>query len=323
MEILQLPIMALQERIEQEMEENPVLELVEDRSGPARGSKARQANPDAPTVDERELVVDETKNNADDFERLLNLDEELPDTFEERSRPSSAADRRRRRPPARRDGQHGGAAASRCRIICTISSAGSIWIDAMRADGRADHLQPRPQRLLARAVWKICSIPTPAPEQLAAGRAGAGGRAAARPAGRRRPRLCASACCCSSRRACRYYEELQDADLRPPGRPRAQPPAADRAQDRLLDRDDSEEAGTSCASSSPSRAPISSASTCPPSRPTCSSSRTTRAATRSGSRTAHADPVHQPVLSPAADESGDRRRRRASTSSGRSTRPSG
>ena len=53
--------------------------------------QAETANPDAPTVDERELVVDESKNNADDFERLLNLDEEWPDAFEERSRPSSAS----------------------------------------------------------------------------------------------------------------------------------------------------------------------------------------------------------------------------------------
>ena len=89
MEILQLPIMALQERIEQEMQENETLELVEtDPDLPEEESEV--ANPDAPTVDERELVVDESKNNADDFERLLNLDEEWPDSFEERSRPSSA-----------------------------------------------------------------------------------------------------------------------------------------------------------------------------------------------------------------------------------------
>jgi RNA polymerase sigma-54 factor len=89
MEILQLPIMALQERIEQEMQENETLELVE--SDPDLPEEQAEApNPDAPTVDERELVVDESKNNADDFERLLNLDEEWPDAFEERSRPSSA-----------------------------------------------------------------------------------------------------------------------------------------------------------------------------------------------------------------------------------------
>jgi RNA polymerase sigma-54 factor len=89
MEILQLPIMALQERIEQEMQENETLELVEtDPDLPEEQEEA--ANPDAPSVDQRELVVDESKNNADDFERLLNMDEEWPDAFEERSRPSSA-----------------------------------------------------------------------------------------------------------------------------------------------------------------------------------------------------------------------------------------
>jgi RNA polymerase sigma-54 factor len=88
MEILQLPIMALQERIEQEIQENPVLDLVEEDSDlPEETVEAE--NPDAPTEDERPLVVDESKNNEDDFERLMNLDEEWPDHFEERSRPSN------------------------------------------------------------------------------------------------------------------------------------------------------------------------------------------------------------------------------------------
>ena len=40
MEILQLPILALEERIEQEMEENPVLELVEEEPElPAEGTE--------------------------------------------------------------------------------------------------------------------------------------------------------------------------------------------------------------------------------------------------------------------------------------------
>jgi len=87
MEILQLPIMALQERIEQEMEENPILELrEEDPDLPSEEVEAE--SPDAPTDEERELVIDETKNNEDDFERLLNLDEEWPGHFEERTRPS-------------------------------------------------------------------------------------------------------------------------------------------------------------------------------------------------------------------------------------------
>jgi len=88
MEILQLPVMALQERIEQEMQENEALELVEEDPDLPE-EEVETPNPDAPTPEERELVVDETKDNAADFERLLNMDEEWPDHFEERSRPSA------------------------------------------------------------------------------------------------------------------------------------------------------------------------------------------------------------------------------------------
>ncbi|MCL4190966.1 MAG: RNA polymerase factor sigma-54 [Thermoguttaceae bacterium] len=86
MEILQLPIMALQERIEQEMQENPILELREDDPDlPAEPSE--QEPPDAPTEDERELVID-NNDQEQDFERLLKMDEEWPDHFEEHTRPS-------------------------------------------------------------------------------------------------------------------------------------------------------------------------------------------------------------------------------------------
>jgi RNA polymerase sigma-54 factor len=88
MEILQLPITALEERIDQELSENPVLELRESDPDLPEEQSQEAENPDAPTVEERELVVDENKDNADDFERLLNLDEEWPDHFDEHSRPS-------------------------------------------------------------------------------------------------------------------------------------------------------------------------------------------------------------------------------------------
>jgi RNA polymerase sigma-54 factor len=91
MEILQLPIMALQERIEQEMEENPVLDQAESSEDEVEGSAAEevaQESPDAPTEAERELVVDDTNDNEEDFERLMNLAEDWPDHFDERSRPS-------------------------------------------------------------------------------------------------------------------------------------------------------------------------------------------------------------------------------------------
>ncbi|MCE9552348.1 MAG: RNA polymerase factor sigma-54 [Planctomycetes bacterium] len=88
MEILQLPILALQERIEQEMQENPTLELVEEDPDLPEENVDLE-NPNAPTSEERELVVDSTKNSEEDFERLLNMNEEWPDHFEERSRPSA------------------------------------------------------------------------------------------------------------------------------------------------------------------------------------------------------------------------------------------
>ena len=87
MEILQLPIMALEERIQQELQENPILEMQEeDPDLPAEPEEHEP--PDAPTDEERELVIDDGANSERDFERLLKMDEEWPDHFEEHSRPS-------------------------------------------------------------------------------------------------------------------------------------------------------------------------------------------------------------------------------------------
>ena len=89
MEILQLPIMELQERIEEELVENPCLEASEEDADLPE-EPVETVNSDKPTMDDKPLVVDENKDNVDDFERLVNLNEEFPDTYEERSRPSSS-----------------------------------------------------------------------------------------------------------------------------------------------------------------------------------------------------------------------------------------
>ena len=90
MEILQLPILALEERIQQELQENPILEMrEEDPDLPAEeDEEAERVSPDAPTSEERELVIGEDGNDKADFERLLNMDEQWPDQFEEQARPS-------------------------------------------------------------------------------------------------------------------------------------------------------------------------------------------------------------------------------------------
>ena len=88
MEILQLPMMALQERIDQEMIENPLLEVqTQDPELPEESYE--HENSDQPDSNEKELVVDNEKNNADDFERLMDLDREVPDHFDEMPRRSS------------------------------------------------------------------------------------------------------------------------------------------------------------------------------------------------------------------------------------------
>lgn len=73
MEILQLPMLALQERIDAELQSNPVLELrtegVDDQAPPAESEDADERG-------EHDLVVDEDNGNSDDFERLAEFAEE-------------------------------------------------------------------------------------------------------------------------------------------------------------------------------------------------------------------------------------------------------
>jgi RNA polymerase sigma-54 factor len=82
MEILQLPLMALQERIDQEIQENPLLEQQE--VDPDLPDESSDSDNEVDSDDgERELVVDEA-NTEDDFERLLQLDQDYPEHFDER-----------------------------------------------------------------------------------------------------------------------------------------------------------------------------------------------------------------------------------------------
>src|SRR5262245_14213920 len=82
MEILQLPLMALQERIEQEISENPLLEngVAEMDAGELELEPGPPPEaPPAKEVEQRELVVDTAHNNEADFERLLEMSADWPD----------------------------------------------------------------------------------------------------------------------------------------------------------------------------------------------------------------------------------------------------
>ncbi len=94
MEILQLPIMALQERIQQELQENPVLEL-KDTTEDQPPAETEDFNADAATPGDEtrdpgagELVIDESGSNELDFDRLEALSRDWEDHFNEEHRPS-------------------------------------------------------------------------------------------------------------------------------------------------------------------------------------------------------------------------------------------
>jgi RNA polymerase sigma-54 factor len=90
MEILQLPIMALQERIQQELQENPVLEQKEvanEESSTAEETADGQAQADDRAEFEKELVIDESNDKELDFDRLEALSRDW-DHLNEGHRPS-------------------------------------------------------------------------------------------------------------------------------------------------------------------------------------------------------------------------------------------
>src|SRR5690349_8938418 len=83
MEILQLPLLALEERIEQELQNNPVLELRDGDGSEAAGEAPAQIQTEADSLredrseDERSLVVDQNNGQAEDFDRLAKISEYL------------------------------------------------------------------------------------------------------------------------------------------------------------------------------------------------------------------------------------------------------
>ena len=85
MEILQLPMMALQERIDQELAENITLEQIEldpeavsDTESQIEVERAREEATEK-SSDEKELVIDTDNNNEADFERLLEISSDWPE----------------------------------------------------------------------------------------------------------------------------------------------------------------------------------------------------------------------------------------------------
>ena len=83
-----MSVMALQEKIDQELEENVVLEALAPNQQDIH-EEAEQSTT-SKEIEQQELVVDDDKNNEADFERLLELSSEWPeDVFTSGGKPSS------------------------------------------------------------------------------------------------------------------------------------------------------------------------------------------------------------------------------------------
>jgi RNA polymerase sigma-54 factor len=89
MEILQLPIIALQERIEQELQENPVLEMRE--KAPEPEETPAGAEPAAEETFDPDAPLAHDADNELDFQRLEALDKDWDGHFSEEHRPSRGA----------------------------------------------------------------------------------------------------------------------------------------------------------------------------------------------------------------------------------------
>ena len=81
----------LEEKIESELIENPVLEMRQNEGAGDEDQKEENKKEKAEKdVEQKELVIDEEgRDNADDFERLLNLNNDIPDHFDEKPRTSA------------------------------------------------------------------------------------------------------------------------------------------------------------------------------------------------------------------------------------------
>lgn len=93
MEILQLPLMALQERIDQELSENVCLEQVDRKTDEVAYEAPTSGDPFETEprldIDHQALVAGKEDNNASDFERLVEISQDWPeDNYTSGSRPS-------------------------------------------------------------------------------------------------------------------------------------------------------------------------------------------------------------------------------------------
>jgi len=80
MEILQLPILALQERIEQELNNNPVLEMAEPSTADQAEPVEKESKDD---IAQKDLIINTDNDKVEDFERLEDVEDDFKEYIEQ------------------------------------------------------------------------------------------------------------------------------------------------------------------------------------------------------------------------------------------------
>ena len=225
MEILQLPIMALQERIEQELSENPVLEDL--RESAADRGRWRGDAPPSPAEPEPDTEPNE-------FDSLIKLDENWSEIYDEGPRRSRAA--LSEESDRKQEAMQNMASRPRSFHDDLTDQLGFFDCDPIvreLAEYIIYNLDEKGSSSSTCRTWSATSTAGP----LRTGRGGAAAGPAARPARRRRPRP-ARVPAPAAHAGHALPRRAPHPDLAAPRRPRAQPPAGHREEDGDLARED-------------------------------------------------------------------------------------
>ena len=138
MEILQLPLQALQERIEQELIANPVLEIRSGGEGePAPSAEVEgdepEVTPDSPVAETEQDLVVRADGSPEDFQRLSNLVDRWENYFETEEEVGGG----RRRPRSDLDGD------AKSEAMQNTADAGQTLQEYMLAQWHVEEVTPR------------------------------------------------------------------------------------------------------------------------------------------------------------------------------------
>ena len=241
MEILQLPLQELEARIDQELNENPLLERQEgDPELPEETPPLEETSPAVET--DKEFIVEDNNSNADDFDRLSDLSREVPDFFDEQPRMSS------NRLAELSDRQHD--------AVANIQSRGLTLQDSLEMQLRELELPPAVWEVAIRIISTLDSngyllvaledlLPPQADQSLfEISRASVADHSISGTCWRRRS-LVEGMSLTSARAADAVIRGNADHCRRPSGRPEGQSSAADSKEDGVFIRENSRDLGRS------------------------------------------------------------------------------